>query len=142
MPVGSTFAADLEALLFTGTPIANLADNAATSPITTIEVALHTADPRGGNQTTSETAYTSYARVAVSRTVSSYGGSSGVVDNDAAITFPACTGGTSTVTWVSLGTDHTGTGKVIIAGTLGANVTVSSGTTPMFQIGALTITIA
>ena len=142
MAVGTTFAADLEALLFTGTPIANIADNAASSPITTIEVALHTADPRSGNQTTSETGYTSYARVAVSRSVGSYGGSSGVVDNDAAITFPTCTGGSSTVTWVSLGTAHTGTGKVIIAGTLVSSTVVSSGVTPTFQIGGLTITIA
>jgi hypothetical protein len=32
-------------LLFNATAIANIADNAATSPITTIAVALHTADP-------------------------------------------------------------------------------------------------
>ena len=33
-----------------------------------IYVSLHTADPAGGNQTTSEATYTGYARVAVART--------------------------------------------------------------------------
>ncbi len=41
-----------------------IADNAATSPITNLYVSLHTGDPgEAGDQTTSEAAYTSYARV-------------------------------------------------------------------------------
>jgi len=49
--------------------IASIADNAASSPNTNLFVALHTADPGvGGNQTTNEVGYTSYARVAVAST--------------------------------------------------------------------------
>jgi hypothetical protein len=55
-------------LIFNATAWANVADNAATSPITQIAVALHTADPGdAGTQSTSETTYTSYARVNVNR---------------------------------------------------------------------------
>src|ERR1035438_9604263 len=43
-------------------------DRAATSTTTTLWVALHTADPgNAGNQTTSEAAYTGYARIATQR---------------------------------------------------------------------------
>ena len=39
---------------------ANIADNAASSPITNIYISLHTASPTtGGTQTSSEAAYTS-----------------------------------------------------------------------------------
>jgi hypothetical protein len=140
--LGADFRTDLAALIFTATPIANIADNAANSPITSIEVALHTASPSSGNQTTSETGYTSYARVPVSRSVSGYGNSSGVIDNDAAITFATCTGGSSTISHVSLGTAHTGTGKVFLSGALTANVSVSSGLAPSFAIGALVVTLS
>ena len=49
---------------------------AATSTTTVLWVSLHTADPgNAGNQTTSEAAYTGYARIATQRTASSgYGG--------------------------------------------------------------------
>lgn len=57
-------------LYYNATAIPNLADNAATGPITNIAVALHTADPgAAGTQSTNEVAYTGYARVNVARTV-------------------------------------------------------------------------
>ena len=47
-------------LLFNATPIANIADNAGTSPLTNLYVSLHTADPgETGTATTNECAYTS-----------------------------------------------------------------------------------
>ena len=55
-------------LIFAAQAWANVADNAASSPITTFYISLHTADPgETGSQTTSETAYTGYARVAIDR---------------------------------------------------------------------------
>lgn len=42
---GDTFENDVLKLIFNGTAIANLADNAASSPLTNLEVSLHTADP-------------------------------------------------------------------------------------------------
>ena len=45
MSKGDTFENDLMKLLFQGTTIANIADNAASSPLATLYFALHTADP-------------------------------------------------------------------------------------------------
>ena len=56
------------ALIFNATTWANYAINASSSPETAIGNALHTADPgETGNASTSEVAYTSYARVDVNR---------------------------------------------------------------------------
>src|SRR5437660_10228120 len=69
MSKSDTFEADILKLIFNATAIANLADNAAASPLTNISVALHTADPgETGNMTTSEATYTGYTRVSVART--------------------------------------------------------------------------
>lgn len=114
----------------------------AGSPITTVPVALHTADPTSGNQTTSESAYTSYARVSPARTSGGYTSTAGVVTNVAAVTFPACTGGSSTVSHASVGRDSSGAGEVLCAGALTASLAVSSGITPQFAISGLSITIA
>jgi hypothetical protein len=60
-------------LIFRAEAWANIADNAASSPLTNLYVSLHTADPgETGNQSTSEIAYTSYARVAVARSSSGW----------------------------------------------------------------------
>ena len=68
MSKGDTFENDLLKLIFNGTAIANIADNAATSPLTNLFVALHTADPgETGNQSTNEVSYTGYARATVAR---------------------------------------------------------------------------
>ena len=68
MGKSTTFDGQLLALIFNGTSIANIADNAASTPLTNLWVALHTADPTAaGNQTSSECNYTSYARVSVAR---------------------------------------------------------------------------
>jgi len=62
------FANDLALLIYKATAFANVADNADTSPITDIYLALHTAYPGLGNtQDQSECDYTDYARVAVAR---------------------------------------------------------------------------
>ena len=56
----SNFANELLKLIFNGTPIANIADNAASSPITNWELSLHTALPTSG-QNHNEVTYTGYA---------------------------------------------------------------------------------
>lgn len=139
---GSTFDNDLLKLIFNATAIANIADNAASSPLTNLFVALHTADPGvGGSQTTSEATYTSYARVSVARTSGGWTVSGASVTNAAAITFPTCTGGTNTVTHFSVGTATSGAGKILYTGQLTSSVAVSTGNpVPSFAIGALSIT--
>lgn len=131
MSLGNTFETELAQLIFQATAIANMADNAATSPLTNIQSSLHTADPgEAGTQTTSETAYTSYARTAVARTSGGWAVASGVVTPVAAINSPACTGGTSTVTHFALGTASSGAGKLLMKGTVTPSISVSTGVTP------------
>lgn len=131
MSKGDTFENDWLKLIFQATAIANIADNAATSPLTNLYVSLHTADPAdAGNQTTSETAYTSYARVAVARTAGGWTVTGNSVSPAANIDFPACTGGTATITHFGIGTASSGTGKLLYSGTVSPNISVSSGVTP------------
>jgi hypothetical protein len=142
MGIGTDFAGDLSALVLNATPIANVADNAGTAPLTNIYMALHTADPAGGNQTTSEAAYTSYARQALARdgtrfavsglTATLQGG-----DED----FPEATGGTESLTHISIGSAETGTGKIWFIGRIedgagnAAPIPVSTGTIPRIKAG-------
>src|SRR4051794_10106620 len=102
---GNTFDNDWLKLIFNATPIANIADNAATSPLTNLYVSLHTATPgAAGSQTTSEAAYTAYARVAVARTSGGWTVTGGSVSPAATISFPAATGGSETETFFAVGT--------------------------------------
>jgi len=143
MSKGNTFENDLMKLIFNGTAIANIADNAASSPLTNLYCSLHTADPgEAGDQTTSESAYTSYARVAILRSSSGWTVSTNSATNLAAITFPACTGSTSTVTYFAIGTAASGTGKILYSGALSSptSLAISTGITPEFGAGQLTIT--
>lgn len=137
MSKGNTFETDLLDLIFNATPIANIADDAATSPLTNLYVALHTGDPgETGDQTTNECTYTSYARVAVSRDSGGWTVGTGTVSPAADIDFPAATGGSETATHVSIGTDSTGTGKILYYGSISPTISISSGVTP--RIGAAT----
>jgi hypothetical protein len=129
---GATFENDILKLIFQATAIANIADNAAASPLTSLYVSLHTADPTdSGNQTSNEISYTGYARVAVARTSGGWTVTGSSVSPVANIDFGAMTGGTGgTVTnWV-IGTASSGTGKILYSGTVSPNITVSSGVTP------------
>lgn len=134
------FAADLAKLVFNGTAISGLADNAATSPLTDLYLALHTADPgEAGDQTTSEISYTGYARLAVVRT-----GSGWAVTGDAStptsvspaadILFAEMTGGAGGVaTYASIGTASSGAGKILYSGALTPSITVALGVTPRIK---------
>jgi len=131
MSKSNTFENDLQKLTFNGTAITNYADNAASSPLTNLYVSLHTADPdEAGNQTTSEADYTGYSRVAVARTTSGWTVTANSVSPAADIVFPACTGGTNTITHMAIGTDPTGTGKILYYGTVTPEISVETGVTP------------
>lgn len=130
-----TFELDVLKLIFNGTAIANVADNAVTGPLTNLFIALHTADPTdAGVQTASEATYTGYARVSVARTsggwtVATAAGVTSAVPV-AAINFPACTAGTSTCTFFSVGVASTGATKILYAGAISPSISVSTGVTP------------
>jgi hypothetical protein len=131
MSKGNTFENDLLKLIFNATAIANLADNAASSPLTSLYVSLHTADPgEAGTQETSEATYTSYARVAVTRNGSNWTVTDNSVSPAANIDFPAATGGTNTITHFAVGTAASGAGKVLYKGSVTPSISVSDGVTP------------
>lgn len=131
MSKSNTFENDLLKLIFNATAIANIADNAASSPLTNLYVSLHTSDPgEAGNQTTNECAYTSYARVAVARTSGGWTVTANSVSPVADITFPACTGGSETATHWAIGTASSSTGKILYSGAISPTIAISTGVTP------------
>lgn len=131
MSKGNTFENDLLKLIFNATAIANIADNAGSSPLTNLYVSLHTADPgEAGDQTTNECAYTSYARVAVARTSGGWTVTANSVSPAANITFPSATGGSETATHAGVGTDSSGAGKLLYKGSLSEGIVIVAGVTP------------
>ena len=117
--IPNAFSADLLNLVFKGTAIANIADNAASSPLTSLEAALHAAFPGyGGDQTSSEISYTGYQRKPVTRgagfTVSGQG-----VALTSTLSFDLCTGGSATAMFATIGTAHSGGGKILAMCPLG-----------------------
>lgn len=132
----TVFDTNLIALIFNATAIANIADNAASSPLTSLYLALHTASPGvGGNQTTNEAAYTSYSRVAVARTSGGFTVSGATVTLAANQNFPTATGGSETETFFSVGTAASGTGKILYFGPLSPTIAVTTGATPQLLSG-------
>jgi hypothetical protein len=140
MSKSNTYETNILALLFNATAIANVADNAAASPLTNLYVSLHTADPgEAGSQTTSEITYTSYARVAVARTAGGWTVTGNSVSPVATITFPAGTGGSGTATHFGVGSLSSGAGVLYYSGTVTPNIVCGSGVTPQLTT-ASTIT--
>ena len=105
-------------------------------------IALHTADPgEAGDQTTSEIAYTSYARVAGARTSGGWTRSVSTISNTALVQFPQCTGGSGTASHFSIGTLASSAGVVILKGALSSALAVSNGIQPQFAAGAMTASV-
>jgi hypothetical protein len=116
---------------FNATAWANVADNAASSPIANWQLSLHTADPgEAGDQTTSEITYTSYARKAVARTSGGFSVSGGVASLVANADFVAGTGGSGTATYCGLGTASSSTGVLEISGAISPSIVTGNGVTP------------
>jgi hypothetical protein len=130
----STWADALLLLLFNNTAAANIGNTAGLQPSSaagSLYLSLHTADPGpSGNQSTSEIAYTSYARVAVARSSSGFTVSGSSVTLAAAVSFPAGTGGSGTATYLGIGTASTGTGELLYSGALSNSIVCGSGVTP------------
>jgi hypothetical protein len=128
-------------LLFNNTAY-TLVGDAAGLPASTgagnLYVSLHTADPgETGDQTTSEIAYTNYARVAVARSGAGWTVTNNAVVPAAEIAFPASAGGAGgTVTHFGVGTSTlaTGAGKLLYKGAVTPNIVVSSGVTPKLTV--------
>lgn len=135
MSKSNTFEEDLLKLIFNGTPIANLADNATAAPATNLFLALHTADPgESGVQSTSEVNYTGYARVPVARTSAGWVVTGNSVSPAAAIEFGEMTAGTpGTAVYASIGVAQSGTGKILYRGALTPAVNYTVGVVPRLR---------
>jgi hypothetical protein len=134
MTISDSTESNILKLIYQAVAWANYADNAAATPQTNVDVALHTADPGdAGAQNTTESAYTSYARVSVARTTGGWaisGTSPTTINPVAAITFPAGTGGSGTVTHFSTGKTGGGATAILWSGTVTPNIVTGSGVTP------------
>ena len=137
MSKSDTFENDLLKLIFNAVAIANLADNAATSPLTSLYFSLHTADPgEAGTEATSEISYTGYTRMAVARTSAGFTVSGNTVNLTANVDFPKMTGGTGgTVTHFAVGVASTGATKILYSGAVSPTIAVATGTIPRLETG-------
>lgn len=136
MTATNAFETDILNMIFTSS-------TSVTFSSTTLAISLHTADPgEAGSQITSETTYTGYARVVVTR-LSSTGWTvaSGVAYNTTTITFGQCTAGSGTITHFGIGcSSGTSTGYLIFSSSITAALVVSTGVTPSFPSTTLQIT--
>ena len=144
MPKSTSASNSILALIFNATAWADIAENDSSSPATNLYLSLHTADPGvGGAQTTNETSYTNYARIAVARTTGGWDAPSGGATANAALAqFAQCGASGATLTHVAIGTASSGTGLVLYAGALTSSLAVANGIQPQFAAGALDVTEA
>lgn len=142
MPKSTATCNSIINLMYRATAWANVADNAASSPLTNTYVALHTSDLTAGtnSQAQNETSYTDYARQAVARSTGWTAASGGATENAATVSFPQCGASGATLTHVSTGVASSGATGVWHYGALNSSLAVSSGITPQFAAGALTVT--
>jgi hypothetical protein len=137
MAIGGTTETAIMVLIFNATAWANYADNAATTPQTQVAFALHTADPgTAGTQTTSEVAYTSYARTNVNRSGAALpvtGTGPASCSPAAAVSFAQGTGGAGTATYFSAGKTGGGATAILFSGTVTPNITCGNLITPQLS---------
>lgn len=145
MSATNAFETALLTLYFNNTDHANIGDAAGIQNSATagsFYISLHTADPgEAGSQTTSESAYTNYARVAVARSGAGWTVSGANVSNAAAVTFPAGGATGSLVTHFGIGSDSSGAGNLFFKGALSSSLQVNAGITPAFAIGELDVNL-
>lgn len=104
-------------------------------------VALHTADPgEAGTAITSEAAYTSYARVSISRTTG-FTITGNQAQNAGLIQFPTSTGAGSNVTHMTIVDTASGAGQIIARASLSAAIPTTVGVQPQFAIGTITFSV-
>jgi hypothetical protein len=116
------------ALIFNATTYANVADNAASSPLTNIHASLHTADPgEGGTLATSESAYTNYVRVNIARSTSGFTApSGGSTAFNANVDFASSGASGTTITHGALGKTGGGSAEGIVSGAITPNISIPS----------------
>lgn len=122
-------------LLFTNANAANIGDATGlrgSATVGSLYVSLHTADPGvGGDQTTSETAYTGYARVAVVRSGAGWTRTGNSVSPAANVDFGICTAlPGAAITHFGVGTAVSGVGELLYRGPVTPNITMAVNVIP------------
>ena len=142
MSLSNAFENNVLLLVFNATAWADYAQDDGSSPHTNVHTALHTGDPGDtGTMSTSEAAYTSYARVNVARSGAGFTVTANSVSPAANIDFPAGTGGSGTATYGSTGKTGGGATAILWSGTVTPNISTGSGITPVLTT-ATTITLS
>ncbi len=144
MSATNAFETALLALYFNNTDHANIGDaaglqNSAVAGV--FYVSLHTADPgETGTQSTSETAYTGYARQSVARSGAGWTVSGNNVSNAAIVSWPNCSASPgAAITHFGIGSDVSGAGNLFFKGALSASYQPAIGNAPQAAIGALDV---
>jgi hypothetical protein len=141
--MSNAFETELLDLIFNNAAVANIGDAGGLQPSAaagSLYVSLHTGDPgEAGDQTTNETAYTNYARVAVARTSGGWTISGNTATNAALIQFPQCGVTGATVTYAGIGTSSAGAGLLLFSGQLSSSLAVANLITPQFAAGDLDV---
>lgn len=145
MSASNSFELGCLTLFFQNTAYANVGDATGVRGSTaagSFYISLHTADPgETGTAVTSETAYTSYARVPVARSSAGWTISGTTqVANAAVVTFPVCGATGSTVTHFGICATASGAGELYHSAALSSPLAVNLAITPSFAAGVLVVT--
>lgn len=142
MPKATAICNSILGLMYRAAAWASVADNAASSPLTSVYLSMHTGNLTAatGLQNENETAYTNYARKITSRSATDWSAPSGGSLNNATLQqFPACGVTGATLTHVATGVGSTGATAAWHFGALNSSLAVANGITPQFNIGALVV---
>jgi hypothetical protein len=132
-------------LIFCNIALANIGNTAGLQPsgvAGSFYIALFTAVPTesGAGTEVLVAGYAGYARVAVARSSAGWTVAGNQASNTAAITFPACTGGTGvTALGFAIMTALTA-GDMLYYADLTSSLSISNGITPEFAIAQLVVT--
>lgn len=135
MSMSDVFENDVLKLIFHGTPIASIADNAASAPLTQFYMGLHSADPgEGGNQSTNEVSYPGYVRASIARSPAGWTINGNQVSPTSVIEWMEASGAVSiTATHITIGTASSSNGKVILRGALTPTIPINQNTIPRLR---------
>lgn len=120
-------------IIFQAVAIANLADNAASSPATTLYLSLHTADPTDSpatEQAENETTYTGYVRKALTRSSGAWTVTANSVSPLANVDFDTVVSGSGSITHAGVGLAASGNGKLLYSGAITPAITIAAGVIP------------
>ena len=111
--------------------------NATSSPLSFLYASLHTATlTAASNQSSSEAAYGSYSRIAISRVSGQFTITGASVSPVSNIVFPAATSGTETETYLAIGVAASGASQILYFGALSPTIPVVSGVVPTILSGS------